>query len=508
MDKKDKKKTIVLKYFSKCDAPNSWKCSCGKILIQRENTGYTNLFNHIKSQHVDYSTESPQPTIDNFAVPKKAHHIYSWLEWVCVGMKPFEFVENELTRKYSNLEPISVNTLKKYIVLVTKKVEEKISLLLPSKFAIVIDGWTSHSTHFVGMFATFPSENTNGYEKFLLAFSPMGTEMEFTAIEHYNFIEYVLSVYKKTLENVVAIIADNCDTNKALANLCLVPMIGCASHRYNLAVKDVLVEHSDLIDKINTIMGKLKNLKLAGQLRKYTELVPIQKNVTRWSSTANMVFRYLKLIDFIAKPEISNDPSIVDLIPTARENTVIITLSKTLEELNSVTIMLQKEDIDMSDVRYLFDNIIESYPELNSHCGKNASIIHSVDFENTIVKILDGKESDLCEKEKDSVVNLKLNISPVETETAALSKPNFAADLLKRRKMEKTNSNSAYMNCKFLRPTSNMVERFFSLAKFTYNDLRKKLLPYNLEMQLFLNLNGHLWNDRLVMECISESDEN
>ena len=39
-------------------------------------------------------------------VSKKAQSLYGWLDWVCMELKPFEFVESDLTRKYTNLQPI------------------------------------------------------------------------------------------------------------------------------------------------------------------------------------------------------------------------------------------------------------------------------------------------------------------------------------------------------------------------------------------------------------------
>ena len=48
---------------------------------------------------------------------KKAKNIYSWINWICCTIKPFSVVEDKLNRQYTTLEPISVNTLKKYIQL-------------------------------------------------------------------------------------------------------------------------------------------------------------------------------------------------------------------------------------------------------------------------------------------------------------------------------------------------------------------------------------------------------
>ncbi len=92
--------------------------------------------------------------------------------------------------------------------MLTGRVERKISRLLLDKLAFVCDGWSASDTHYVAMFAKFPTSNENGYEKVLLAFSPFEDEDSQNAQNHYDFIMYALSVYEKTLTNVVALIGD------------------------------------------------------------------------------------------------------------------------------------------------------------------------------------------------------------------------------------------------------------------------------------------------------------
>ena len=98
------------------------------------------------------------------------------LKRVCVGLKPFSLVEDEHTKKYTNLAPITVPTLKKYMDKVTKAVELKIAEQLPERFTLAIDGWTKGTTHFVAIFASYPHEDT--YATALLTFTPLGRRAE------------------------------------------------------------------------------------------------------------------------------------------------------------------------------------------------------------------------------------------------------------------------------------------------------------------------------------------
>ena len=74
--------------------------------------------------------------------------------------------------------------------------------------------------------------------------------------------------------------------------------------------------------------------------------------------------------------------------------------------------------------------------------------------------------------------------------------------MLKKRKIEKleTQEKCAFKNSRFLLPTSNIIERFFSTAGYAFNDHRQNLTTMNLEMQLFLRMNEDFWDPELVTQ--------
>eukprot|EP00644_Phytophthora_capsici_P009521 jgi/Phyca11/564059/estExt2_Genewise1.C_PHYCAscaffold_130632 len=70
----------------------------------------------------------------------------------------------------------------------------------------------------------------------LLGFSPPLDEKSYTAQSHRNLLEFVLEVYNRYLTNISVLIGDNCATNKATGDLVGVLLLGCAAHKFNLAV--------------------------------------------------------------------------------------------------------------------------------------------------------------------------------------------------------------------------------------------------------------------------------
>ena len=74
---------------------------------------------------------------------------------------------------------------------------------------------------------------------------------------------------------------------------------------------------------------------------------------------------------------LENDPVKIDLIPTPRKNADIARLTEFTKKMNSRTLALQKESTDMSDCRFLCDEILVEYPEINRYISAIASICHS-----------------------------------------------------------------------------------------------------------------------------------
>ena len=202
--------------------------------------------NHLILQHSDYKARYEERvkgnTVDSyFAAPDRVVNVISWLDWIVMEGKPFNTVQKERTRKYSKLKPISIKTFMKYMRVLTKSVEKAVAAELPDQFALVIDGWSldgvlihltsaflflysGQSTHYLGIFASYLLDVRP--KLVLLAFTTLLDEIAFTAAVHKQVIVDTLTVFQKSLDNVVCIVSDNCNTMLSLADLCGVPLLG------------------------------------------------------------------------------------------------------------------------------------------------------------------------------------------------------------------------------------------------------------------------------------------
>ena len=158
------KKALVESYFTKV-APNEYKCKCGRKRKQKDGAGYSNLLNHIQSDHPDHAhhvmeTNTVITNSAGMAATRKANNIYCWIDWIITEAREFSFPDSDLVKKYTNLDPVTGKTLQEYMTKLEREVENSVASSLPTKFGLIIDGWIDGSTHYLGVFAVYEHEGT------------------------------------------------------------------------------------------------------------------------------------------------------------------------------------------------------------------------------------------------------------------------------------------------------------------------------------------------------------
>jgi hypothetical protein len=497
-------KDVVLKYFTACneESGDKWKCRCGKN--RAKGRGWSNLMDHLTRAHSDTLGDAKKketgPIVHFF--PKKNTNLFGWVQWIVSDLLPFSFCERPMTRKFTRLSPISTESLLQAMNDLTTKVENKIRKRLPSVFAVMFDGWSSGGTHYLSVFAVWPdSKSSHGYSRALLSFTPLVDERDLSAQSHKDTLYDILRFYGKDYSNLACLIGDNCATNRSLARLAKVFFVGCASHRLGLGVKAVLASYSELESRIHTIMAFLRTIKGRAALRTVSNLSPVLSNSTRWSSVKHMFERYTKICNVIGDIV----PADIQLSPA--DNRSVETISKTLSDLNVLTNTFQDESMHMCYVRDYLDAAVESFPEIEQYCSENSGIIEDKSFESAVVKIqkaqLHREPLSLTRAEMNDVKHL-MKPEDIVIETASSGEQGEESELcaalrrIKKRRVAPTFAEaSKYLDLRFIRPITNICERMFSVSGFAFTKNRQGLLPVNLEMQLFLKANAHIWDASL-----------
>lgn len=501
------------------DDSNSWVCKCGRKR-RVTGTGYSNFISHVRDCHKfeyeaacngavsrdngnqtnEISTQEKHSEISDssFLWKPLTVNICGWMELIVDNLLPISSCENSKLLPHVKYDKVDTDTFKKYLKLLTKLVEKKIKSQLPDKFCLTFDGWSHQGTYFIALFATFScAKSSNGYKAQLLGFSPLLDETSHSANEHISLISFILNLFGKNWNNVIAIIADNCAVNKAIARKVKCEFVGCSSHRFNLAIKDVVLKSMPLVERVRSIMGKLQHPIRRAKLREHTDLAPIKSCDTRWSSVSQMLNRYMKMKDHL---EASDIDEIQELILERKENQEIETLMHLMKSLDSITICLQRDNAKLSEVRVLFDTVINLVPELNDRLKSDADIVECINFETAVSKIQSNRSEDLTEEEKDSVKCLKrVNDSICDIETF----PKDLASQALASMREAQNLSNDYVDLRFILPSSNICERLFSLAKLLLRDNRSSLSPDVMECLIFLLGNRELWSISDVNTVVS-----
>lgn len=77
------------------------------------------------------------------------------------------------------------------------------------------------------------------------------------AENHFKYFKFILSVFERSIDNVVALIGDNTNKNYTFSRLIEPAFVSCHSHWFNLAVKDVIKDNKGIIAKGYVQMSKI-----------------------------------------------------------------------------------------------------------------------------------------------------------------------------------------------------------------------------------------------------------
>ncbi|ETP36191.1 hypothetical protein F442_15797, partial [Phytophthora nicotianae P10297] len=242
----------------------------------------------------------------------------------------------ESTRRYTNLATVCEETITRDMESVTKAVERSIGGELPERFGAILDGWTHGSEHYLAVHACYDKDGVRHCPLLSMASIINGPDDRLNAESHISALASFLPFFGKDLSNVIFLVGDNCAVNRRLARLMGVPLVGCASHRLNLAVRRFLEPYEKELEQVQSLMKRLRTITQAAKLRLKTPLRPKLRQNTRWGSTYTMLARYFELRKNIS----ADDEELAEEMPSPAANRKLKTLLVKLSDAQSVAMKL------------------------------------------------------------------------------------------------------------------------------------------------------------------------
>ncbi|KAJ8556763.1 hypothetical protein ON010_g9202 [Phytophthora cinnamomi] len=327
---------------------------------------------------------------------------------------------------------------------------------MPERFGLVLDGWTHGTEHYMAAYGCFKTAAGPQYP--LLSLAPVINEPD----DQLN-VEGHLTAIKRFL-----------------------PFFAAGEPTWGAA------------NRLRQPPPELGRARLLGAPRQRSRRsTATYAQNTRWSSTFSMLKRYFRLREFISADD--EEPS--DFLPSRSAHRKLEALLSSLRDVESVSMHLQSDGLTLLDARVLFDELLKSHPSFTKYLTTDADIVHSAVFEQAAVKVLDDHATLLTDDEVAALKPFKRTQADAEgMDYTPVGKEDFAVRTLKRRKIAA--APTTYELLEVIPPTSNLVERLFSVARAVLRHERHRLSPMMLEMILFLKINSSYWDVATVEQCL------
>ena len=581
--------TLVNHHNFECPNPD---CEI-KIIKFQTKKGYSNPFRHLKScvasgnealLEAKYTAIITGESVlshyaqvrDNLCPDVATMH--SWILMLVEKGAPLNSVQDQIYRDFSKCvctecthrkKHFSTEKVKEVMNKIVIEVEEKITEEMKSagRGALMYDGWSKASTHYVGLMATYLREivvwestgvgsaNKKKVLKkelaiVLLSVAPMAAINENdnpdhdedddniseeatnfcaeTHAEHFKTI--LLNYYGQTLvEWAVCFIADNAPVNPRMARLLKLPHIGCKNHKLalevNLMLRESMTDLNAAILLIAELMKRLKgSIRNAAALRMLTALKPILFNKTRWSGKLYVIARFLRLrpllIDLSTGEEGERLASFFAYpILTEQFRLKVDRWRMMLEDIDCVTKMLQTKGISLSYSQELLSDlrgdIVEAtLPQHRLHgCGlggvyiaENSEKLVSRHFHSGVIKIQTNMTATMTVAEKTACATLKVMDTNARNEMLSNDSANlsFVERQAKKQRLRLRLVDDSWANCDFILGSAAEVERLWSLAENILTDGRMSITPLMLETILFLKVNRRFWDATSVSRAMND----
>ncbi|ETN24059.1 hypothetical protein PPTG_20755 [Phytophthora nicotianae INRA-310] len=298
--------------FQQCKA-------CSKCRKHTAGMGYTNLVSHVRQMRTEFEEEmcDASSTSTGTLMPwvnKKASTRYGWLHWIITSNLPFSFCESQETLGFTNLSPISAESLASTMHRVTHAVECSVAAEIPGSFRLMLDGWSHRTEHFLAVFACYDASGGPRYP--LLSVAPVMNEPndQLNAEGHKVAIERFLPGFNRP-KTACLLLATTAPSTSDLSNM---------------------------IDQVKRLSRKLRTLVQAAKLRKRYFVHPQPRDaVLGW---------YFPLREFI----LADDNELDRLIPSRATHHAMEQLLDILRDVESVSKRLQSESLTIVDAEAFF----------------------------------------------------------------------------------------------------------------------------------------------------------
>lgn len=141
---------------------------------------------------------------------------------------------------------------------------------------------------------------------------------------------------------------------------------------------------------LRELMSQLDTIKIVAQLRDLSHKRAILSNKTRWTGKFQTVRRFFQIEEYIRTiTELDN------YLPTPAQQCCLETVLTHFWNFESIATHLQSRSLMLGGAQFILDTLCEDYPETAKYLSTDSTIVHNCPFQNIIIKVMKGNESQL-----------------------------------------------------------------------------------------------------------------
>ncbi len=89
-----------------------------------------------------------------------------WIDHLVMRNMPISIVDCPHTRRITILKAVSSKSVRKHILYLVMLARQQVRLRLPGKFALIFDGWTEGTDHYIGIWVSYNAIDNGNKDDF------------------------------------------------------------------------------------------------------------------------------------------------------------------------------------------------------------------------------------------------------------------------------------------------------------------------------------------------------
>lgn len=193
-----------------------------------------------------------------------------------------------------------------------------------------------------------------------------------------------------------------------------ISLIGCGSHKPNLAIEAWFAEQTGLLDALkflSELLSQLGTVKSAARLRDLSHREAILPNETWWVRKFQTIRRFFQIEEYI-----QSITEVDSYLPTPAQRYCVENALTHFRNFESIETHLQTRGLMLGYARFVLHTFCKDHPGMAKYFCTNSTIFHNRPFKNAIFKLIERDQSQWTANERAAAKSIYIDQDRVDDE--------------------------------------------------------------------------------------------